>query len=271
MWWFHAPIFHELITTCLLTLYRSSCLLFRLGLNEGESLGPWGFQGAVGGIRGPGVSVVLRVRSDGAQDSVSTIRAPALIESGCCAPSPCHRQLMTQLRMEWGKRASFTLACTAGEDGPLSLSLMLSTFLPQRNPGMKRLLVLSWAALGEGRCQKVKQFLLPAPKVQIWIFFFFFGSSNVLELLWWTAGHVQNLCHLRVIVYQVSSEAPGPTKKLEPVHQPVRVRAETEVCTPITLHRPVWDASQDPSSMVWTPELTEACVSMVVTKLLLIT
>ena len=33
-------------------------------------------------------------------------------------------------------------------------------------------------------------------------------------------------------------------KELEPVHQPIRVRTETEVCTPITLHRPVWNASQ---------------------------
>ena len=192
-------------------------------------------------------------------------------QSGCCAPSPRHRQLTTQLRMEWGKRPPLHWPAGLGKMGH-SLCLSCSHFsAPEKSWDEKVLLALSWAALGEGRCQKVKQFLLPAPRMQIWIFFFFFCSSNVLELLWWTTGHVQNLFHLRVIVYQVSSEAPGPTKKLEPVHQPVRVRAETEVCTPITLHRPVWDASQDPSSMVWTPELTEARVSMMVTKLLLIT
>ena len=157
-----------------------------------------------------------------------------------------------------------------GRWATLSVSHALNFSAPEKSWDEKAL-GAELGCLGRGKMSESQTVPLTRSKSANLDFFFFFGSSNVLELLWWTAGHVQNLCHLRVIVYQVSSEAPGPTKKLEPVHQPVRVRAETEVCTPITLHRPVWDASQDPSSMVWTPELTEACVSMVVTKLLLIT
>ena len=134
-------------------------------------------------------------------------------QSGCCAPSPRHRQLTTQLRMEWGKRASFTLACRAGEDGPLSLSLMLSLFCPGEILGWKGSLGAELGCLGRGKMSESQTVPLTRSKSANLDFFFFFFA---LVMCWNFSGGLLDMYKISVISEWLSIKClerlPGQTK-----------------------------------------------------------
>ena len=101
---------------------------------------------------GKGSQWLMGVHSDGAHDSLSRIRAPVLIvrvrtvcscelQSAAVLPAPVTGN--SRLRAQDGVREMgllYTVLCNSGSWATLSVSHAL-TFLPQRNPGQKR---LSW-------------------------------------------------------------------------------------------------------------------------------
>ena len=132
---------------------------------------------------GKGSQWLLGVHSDGAHDSLSRICAPVLrVRVRVLCSQPRHRQLTTQ-SSGWSERTGPPLHCPAqlGELGH-SLCLSCSHFsAPEKSWAEKALLAMSWAALGERRCQESQTVPLSRSKSTK----FFFGgrgvSSSVLD------------------------------------------------------------------------------------------